>query len=156
MKLWIVAVGQRTPAWIEAGYEEFVKRMPREMPVQLVEIKPEPRGGNKNVDSLRAAEAARIRNALPARARVVALDERGEDVTTGQLSEKLRRWMEGGDDVAFLVGGPDGLSPELKAEAAEMLRLSSLTLPHAVVRVILAEQLYRAASILRGHPYHRE
>lgn len=156
MKLWIVAVGQRMPAWIEAGYEEFVKRMPREMPVQLVEIKPEPRSGNRNSDSLKAAEAARIRNALPVRARVVALDERGKDLTTGQLSEKLKRWMEGGDDVAFLVGGPDGLSPELKAGAAEVLRLSSLTLPHAMVRVILAEQLYRAASILKGHPYHRE
>jgi 23S rRNA (pseudouridine1915-N3)-methyltransferase len=156
MKLLIVAVGTRMPGWVEEAYGEFAKRMPRELPLHLVEVKAEPRTTGKPADALMAAEAQRIVATLPARCRRVVLDERGADVTTRQLAERLAGWMEQGDDVAIIIGGPDGLAQDLKAGADERLRLSSLTLPHAMVRVLLAEQLYRAMSLLRNHPYHRE
>ena len=156
MKLLVAAVGTRMPPWAEEAFAEFAKRMPRELPLELKEIKTEPRSGGKPVEALLAAEAGRIRAALPARSRVAALDERGADLSTQQLAARLRQWMETGDDVAFVIGGPDGLAPDLKSAADETLRLSSLTLPHALARVLLAEALYRAASLLKGHPYHRE
>lgn len=156
MKLLAVAVGTRMPAWADAAFDEFARRMPRELPLELKEIKAEPRSGGKPVEALLAAEAGRIRAALPARCRLVALDERGADLATPQLAARLRQWMETGDDVALVIGGPDGLAPDLKSAAAETLRLSSLTLPHALARVVLAEALYRAASVLKNHPYHRE
>lgn len=152
----MVAVGTRMPDWIEAGYQEFAKRMPREMPLQLVEVKAEPRTTGKKTEALMAAEAQRIAAALPPRCRRVILDERGADLTTRQLAQRMSGWMEGGSDVALIIGGADGLAPEIKESADEMLRLSSLTLPHALVRVLLAEQLYRALSLLKNHPYHRE
>lgn len=155
MKLLIAAVGTRMPAWVEDAYADFAKRMPREMPMELMEVKAEPRTGGKPVAALLAAEAVRLRSALPARCRRVVLDERGKDVTTQDLAQRLENWLACGDDVAILIGGPDGLDPDLKHEAAESLRLSSLTLPHALVRVLLAEALYRASSVLKGHPYHR-
>ncbi|MEY4592907.1 MAG: hypothetical protein RIR18_1802 [Pseudomonadota bacterium] len=129
--------------------------MPRELAVNLVEVKPETRG-SKTREQLMAAEKARIRAALPSGVRLIALDERGSDLTTKKLAERLEVWMQEGGDVAFLIGGADGLDPELKAEAAEMIRLSSLTLPHGMAKLILCEQLYRAASVLKNHPYHRE
>lgn len=156
MKLIIAAVGTRMPAWVETGYTDFARRMPRELPVQLVEIKAEPRTTGKTVEAMMAAEAARIEAALPPRCRRVILDERGQDLTTRELARRLEAWQGGGEDVAFIVGGPDGLDPALKASAAERLRLSSLTLPHALVRPLLAEALYRAWSLLHNHPYHRE
>ena len=156
MKLLAVAVGTRLPAWADAAFAEFARRMPRELPLELKEIRAEPRSGGKPVEALLAAEAGRIRAALPARCRLVALDERGADLATPQLAARLRQWMESGDDVALVIGGPDGLAPDLKSAAAETLRLSSLTLPHALARVVLAEALYRAASVLKNHPYHRE
>lgn len=156
MKLLLVAVGTRMPDWVEAGYAEFAKRMPRELPLQLVEVKAEPRTTGKTVEAMMAAEAQRLEAALPERCRRVILDERGADLTTVKLAERLSRWMEDGRDVALIVGGPDGLAPSLKASADEGLRLSSLTLPHALVRVLLAEQMYRAMSVLKNHPYHRE
>ncbi len=156
MKLAVIAVGMRMPSWADEAFAEFAKRMPRELPLELKEIKTEPRSIGKPVDALLAAEAGRIKTALPARSRVVALDERGADLSTSQLAGRLRQWMETGDDVAFVIGGPDGLAPDIKVMAAEALRLSSLTLPHALARVVLAEALYRAASLLKGHPYHRE
>lgn len=156
MKLLAVAVGTRLPAWADAAFAEFARRMPRELPLELKEIKAEPRSGGKPVEALLAAEAGRIRAALPARCRLVALDERGADLATPQLAARLRQWMETGDDVALVIGGPDGLAPDFKTAAAETLRLSSLTLPHALARVVLAEALYRAASLLKNHPYHRE
>ncbi len=156
MKLIVAAVGTRMPAWVNEAYAEFAKRMPRESSLQLQEIKAEPRSGGKSVEAMLSAEAVRIKAALPPRCRLIALDEHAADVTTQQLAARLRLWMEGGDDVAFVIGGPDGLAPEIKADAAESLRLSSLTLPHALVRVLLAEALYRAASLLKNHPYHRE
>jgi 23S rRNA (pseudouridine1915-N3)-methyltransferase len=154
--LLIVAVGIRMPHWVCDGYEEFARRMPRELALELVEIKPEPRSSGKPLAALLAAEAARIAQALPARCRRVVLDERGQDMTTQQLAGLIETWMGEGEDVAFIIGGADGLAPEVKAAARATLRLSSLTLPHALVRVVLAEQLYRAVSLLRNHPYHRD
>ena len=155
MKLLVVAVGTRMPAWAAGGFDEFARRMPRELPLQLVEVKAEPRTTGKTVEAMMAAEAARIEAALPARCRRVILDEHGTDVTTRDLAQRIEDW-QGGGDVALIVGGPDGLSPALKATAHERLRLSSLTLPHALVRPLLAEAIYRAWSVLKNHPYHRE
>ncbi|MFN4148442.1 MAG: 23S rRNA (pseudouridine(1915)-N(3))-methyltransferase RlmH [Rhodocyclaceae bacterium] len=156
MRLVVVAVGARQPGWVSAGFTEYAKRMPRELSLELVEIKPEPRTTAKNVAALLAAEARRIEAALPARCRRVVLDERGEALDTRALAKRLAAWMNIGDDVALLIGGPDGLDPALKADADETLRLSSLTLPHGLARVVLAEALYRAHSLNTGHPYHRE
>jgi 23S rRNA (pseudouridine1915-N3)-methyltransferase len=156
MKLLVVAVATRPPAWVEEGWAEYAKRMPRELPLQLIEVKPEARSGGKTPAAMMAAEAQRIEAALTSRIRRVVLDERGDAPTTRQLAERLQAWQQEGDDVAFIIGGPDGLDPALKASAHERMRLSSLTLPHALVRVILAEALYRAHSLLKGHPYHRE
>jgi 23S rRNA (pseudouridine1915-N3)-methyltransferase len=156
VKLLVVAVGTRLPDWMDAGFAEYAKRMPRELPLELVEIKPEPRTTGKPVDAMMAAEAKRIEAALPARCRRIALDERGDAPDTRALTQKLDQWLDGGDDVAFLIGGPDGLDPALKQGAHERLRLSSLTLPHGLARVVLAEALYRAHSLRSGHPYHRD
>lgn len=156
MKLIIAAIGTRMPAWVETGFADFARRMPRELPLQLLEIKAEPRTTGKTVGAMMAAEAARIEAALPPRCRRVILDERGQDLTTRELARRLEAWMAGGEDVVLIVGGPDGLDPTLKASATESLRLSSLTLPHALVRPLLAEALYRAWSLLKNHPYHRE
>ncbi|MDY0073504.1 MAG: 23S rRNA (pseudouridine(1915)-N(3))-methyltransferase RlmH [Thauera sp.] len=155
MKLLMLAVGLRQPAWVEAGFDEFARRMPRELPLQLIEVKAEPRNSGKTADSMMAAEAARIEAALPARCRRVVLDERGSNLSTLDLASRLEAWLADGRDVAFIIGGPDGLAADLKASADESLRLSSLTLPHAMVRPLLAEALYRAWTVLRGHPYHR-
>jgi 23S rRNA (pseudouridine1915-N3)-methyltransferase len=152
----MVAVGSRLPDWMNAGFAEYAKRMPRELPLELVEIKPEPRTTGKTVTAMMAAEAKRIEAALPPRCRRVALDERGETLDTQALAQRLGTWHGGGDDIAFLIGGPDGLDPALKAGAHEKLRLSSLTLPHGLARVVLAEALYRAHSLRCGHPYHRD
>ena len=156
MKILLIAVGTRMPAWVDTGFEDFAKRMPRELPLQLVEVKAEPRTTGKTVEAMMAAEAARIEAVLPPRCRRVILDERGEDLTTRKLAQRMENWQNGGDDVALIIGGPDGLAPALKSTAHETMRLSSLTLPHAMVRVMLAEALYRGWSLSRNHPYHRE
>lgn len=156
MKLVIAAVGTRMPDWVQAGFAEFSKRLPRDCPMSLLEVKAEPRTTGKTPAAMMAAEAERLRAALPARRHLVILDEHGSDLTTRQLADRMQQWMRLGDDVAFVIGGPDGLDPGLKAEANEKMRLSSLTLPHAMVRVLLAEALYRAWSLLNHHPYHRE
>ncbi|MDR3087966.1 MAG: 23S rRNA (pseudouridine(1915)-N(3))-methyltransferase RlmH [Azoarcus sp.] len=156
MKLILVAVGHRMPGWVEAGFEDFARRMPRELPLELIEVKTEARNSGKTSGAMMDAEATRIEAVLPARCRRVILDERGADLTSMALAQRLEEWRQGGEDIAFIVGGPDGLSPALKASARESIRLSSLTLPHALVRPLLAEALYRAWSIARHHPYHRE
>ena len=156
MRLLIIAVGTRMPGWVDEAFGDFAKRMPRECALELVEVKAEPRSGGKTAEQMMAAEAERIRAALPARARLVILDERGEDLSTKSLAQRLERWLGEGDDVALVIGGPDGLDPSLKQAAHEKIRLSSLTLPHAMVRVLLAEALYRAWSVTKNHPYHRE
>ena len=155
MKLWLVAVGQRQPAWAETAYADFAKRFPPEMRLELKAVKAEPRGG-KTAEQLMAAEATRIDAAVPRGARRVVLDEHGTRLTTTQLSQRLTAWQRDGRDVALLIGGPDGLDATLKASADETLRLSDLTLPHAFVRVLLAEALYRAWTVMVNHPYHRE
>lgn len=155
----MAAVGTRLPEWMNAGFAEYAKRMPRELPLELVEIKPEPRTTGKTVAAMMAAEAKRIEAALPPRCRRVALDERGATLDTQALAQRLGAWQDGQDgygDIAFLIGGPDGLDPALKQGAHEQLRLSALTLPHGLARVVLAEALYRAHSLRSGHPYHRE
>jgi 23S rRNA (pseudouridine1915-N3)-methyltransferase len=156
MRLIVAAVAQRAPDWVAAGWAEYAKRMPRELPLELLEIKPEARTSGKTAEAMMALEAVRIDAQLPAGCHRVALDERGEAPTTRQLASHLAKWMASGDNVAFIIGGPDGLDPRIKHTAHETMRLSSLTLPHALVRVILAEALYRAASVLKGHPYHRD
>ncbi|KIG11037.1 23S rRNA (pseudouridine(1915)-N(3))-methyltransferase RlmH [Caballeronia concitans] len=155
MKLVILAVGHKMPDWITNGFDEYAKRMPPELRIELKEIKPEQRSSGRNAESVMAAERQRIEAALPKNARVIALDERGRDWTTMQLANALPGWQQDGRDVAFVIGGADGLAPEVKARAEIMLRVSSLTLPHGMVRVLLAEQLYRAWSITQNHPYHR-
>lgn len=156
MKLAILAVGHRLPDWVAEGCQEYLKRMPREMPVAVHEIKPEPRSGGKTREQLMAAEKQRLQAALPHNARIIALDERGDNLTTLQLAQRLEQWMQDGRDVAFLIGGADGLDPTLKVQADGLLRLSSLTLPHAFARLMLCEQIYRAWSVIHNHPYHRE
>ena len=155
MKLLLVAVGQRQPAWADTAYADFAKRFPPELRLELKAVKAEPRGA-RTAAQLMAAEAVRLAAAIPKGARRVVLDERGARLGTAQLAERLAAWMADGRDVALLVGGPDGLDAALKASADETLRLSDLTLPHAFVRVLLAEALYRAWTVLVGHPYHRE
>jgi len=155
VKLWLVAVGQRQPAWAEAAYDDFAKRFPPELRLELKAVKAETRG-SKTAEQLMAAEATRIEAALPRGVRRVVLDERGARLSTVQLAERLRAWMGDGRDAALIVGGPDGLAAPLKASADETLRLSDLTLPHAFVRVLLAEALYRAWTVTVNHPYHRE
>ncbi|MBL8491658.1 MAG: 23S rRNA (pseudouridine(1915)-N(3))-methyltransferase RlmH [Rhodocyclaceae bacterium] len=156
MKLLVIAVGTRMPGWVDEGWRDFSRRMPRELATELVEVKAEPRTGGKTLQALLAAEEARLRQALPTACRRVVLDERGRDLSTRALSERLEAWMADGRDVAFMIGGPDGLSERLKADGDESIRLSSLTLPHALVRILLAEALYRSVSLLKGHPYHRD
>jgi len=155
MRLLVVAVGQRQPAWAETAWDDFAKRFPPELRLELKALKAEPRAG-KSPQQCMAAEAARFEAAIPKGVRRVLLDERGTRLTTQQLSDRLRFWLGDGRDVALLVGGPDGIAPELKASADESFRLSDLTLPHAFARVLLAEALYRAWSVTAGHPYHRE
>jgi 23S rRNA (pseudouridine1915-N3)-methyltransferase len=155
MKLLVVAVGARMPGWIDEAFNEYVKRMPRGLKTELIEIRPEPRSGGKTPEQLMQAEAARIERAVPRGAFRVALDERGNEMTTGELARWLDARRREGRDLAFLVGGADGLHNETKRTAQARLRLSAMTLPHGLARVLLAEQLYRAASILGNHPYHR-
>ena len=155
MKLWLVTVGHKMPDWITAGFNEYAKRMPREAKTELVEIKPEPRTTGKSVAQMMEAEAQRILAALPQDALRIALDERGASWTTRQLADRMRQWMGEGRDVAFIIGGADGLHESVK-NGAQLLALSAMTLPHGMVRVLLAEQLYRAYSLLHNHPYHRE
>ena len=146
MKLWVVAVGHKMPQWVETATQDYVKRMPRDCAIEIKELKP---------DISPAKEAIKIREALPKNALIIALDERGKDISTAQMAEQLGHWRTLGTDVVLLIGGADGLDASIKEEAQTMWRLSSLTLPHAMARVLLVEQLYRAWTILQGHPYHR-
>ena len=155
MRLLIVAVGQRVPDWAQTAWDDYAKRFPHELKVELKAVKTEPRG-SKTLETLFAAERARIEAAIPKGSRIVALDERGTTMTTVALAGKLKDWQLGGDDVALVIGGPDGLEPAFRQAAHERIRLSDLTLPHAFARVLLIEQLYRAWSVNANHPYHRE
>jgi len=156
MKLIIVSVGHKMPDWITTGFNEYTKRMPREAKIELLEIKPEPRTTGKTTAQIMAAEAQRILAALPQNCWRIAMDEHGAQPTTKQLAVQMQDWMREGRDVAFIVGGADGLHDSVKQAAQQLMALSALTLPHAFVRVLLAEQLYRAHSLMHNHPYHRE
>ena len=155
MRLFILAVGHKMPGWIETAFAEYAKRMPPELRIELKEIKPEQRSNSRTAETVMAAEAQRLDAALPRGCRLVCLDERGQDLTTMRLAQSLTTWQQDGRDVAFVIGGADGLDPTFKSKADTLIRLSSLTLPHGMVRVLLAEQLYRAWSINANHPYHR-
>jgi len=154
MRITVVAVAQRQPRWAEEAIADFRTRFPSDFAVTLKEVKPEPRAGQP-VERLLAAEAERLRAATPAGSLVVALDERGTDWTTLQFAEAIRGWRDASETVTFAIGGPDGLDAGFKRQARMLLRLSSLTLPHTLARVVLLEQLYRVWSILAGYPYHR-
>jgi 23S rRNA (pseudouridine1915-N3)-methyltransferase len=155
MKLRVVALGHRMPAWVAAGWDDYARRMPRAFALELVELKPEPRDRGKPVAQLLGAEAVRVAAACKG-ARVIALDEDGELWTTRMLAEMLSRWRDEARDAALVIGSADGLADTVKRDAAAVVAISALTLPHGLVRVVVAEQLYRAASLLAGHPYHRE
>jgi len=155
VKLRIVALGHRMPAWVGMAYGEYAKRLPREYEVELVELKPASRDSGKSAAQLLAAEGPRIRAACVS-CTVVALDERGSAWTTRELAQRLQGWRDSSRDVAFVIGSADGLDDAVKRDASAVLALSALTLPHGLARVILIEQLYRAASVLSGHPYHRD
>ena len=160
MKLHILAIGHKPPAWVVAGFEDYVRRMPREARIEVTEIKPAPRSRQvlsaASICRLLAVEKSRFLAVLPPGCVRIALDERGKQLTTAELARKLALWMQGGQDIAFMIGSADGLDQELKAGADLLLGLSAMTLPHAMVRVLLAEQLYRAMSMIQNHPYHRE
>ncbi|MFJ5445944.1 23S rRNA (pseudouridine(1915)-N(3))-methyltransferase RlmH [Methylobacillus methanolivorans] len=155
MKLRIISVGHKMPDWVQSACNEYTKRMPREMSVDIVEIKPDKRASGKNAEVVQEAEAKRILEAA-GRDYLVALDERGQEVTTLQLADKMRGWMESGRDVSLVIGGADGLHDSLKRQADWLWSLSKLTMPHGMVRVMLSEQLYRGLSVINNHPYHRE
>ncbi|MDO9419532.1 MAG: 23S rRNA (pseudouridine(1915)-N(3))-methyltransferase RlmH [Herminiimonas sp.] len=155
MQLVIAAVGHKMPAWIESGFNEYAKRMPSDCRILLKEIKPVERSGSKTAETAMALERTKIEAAVPKGARIIALDEHGKDLTSVQLSQLLKQWQQEGGDVTFVIGGADGLDADFKKNADMLIRISSLTLPHGMVRVMLAEQLYRAWSITQNHPYHR-
>lgn len=155
MNIHLIAVGEKMPAWVKQGYDEYAKRMPRECALKLVEIAPGKRGKNADIARAMRDEGQRMLAAVPKGARVIALEVNGREWSTEQLSQQLDNWMAGGQDVVLLVGGPEGLSDEARALASQQWSLSPLTLPHPLVRVLLSEQLYRAWSILNNHPYHR-
>lgn len=155
LRVKLIAVGTRMPSWVKEGYAEYAERLPRECRLELIEIPVAERGKNADVARLRQAEGARILKSVRRDDRVIALDERGESLTTLQWAQVLREWMAGGRDAALLIGGPDGHAPEVLQRADRRWSLSKLTLPHALVRVLVAEQLYRAWSVTAGHPYHR-
>ena len=155
MKHWIFVVGHRPPRWVRDGYDEYVKRLPKGIRLEIFEIKPVLRTRSCSVEKNCIEEGERILRALPADVHIIALDFQGKDLDTGGLASYIAQWQKDGIDVAWIIGGADGLSPAVRRHAHEVIRLSALTLPHDLVRVVLAEALYRASSYLQGHPYHR-
>jgi 23S rRNA (pseudouridine1915-N3)-methyltransferase len=154
VKISIAAVGQRQPQWADAAIDAFIKRFPPGFAVTIKDVKAEVRAGQPT-ERILDAEALRLRAAIPSAAIVVALDERGQDWTTARFAQQIAQWRDASETVAFVIGGPDGLAPDLKRDARLLLRLSSMTLPHALARLLLVEQIYRAWSLLTNHPYHR-
>lgn len=154
MKLRLIAVGTRMPAWVRDGFEEYAGRMPREARLELVEIPVAERGKNADVARLKRLEGEKIAKLLRD-AYVIAFDEGGESLSSLQWSRALAGWMQAGRDIALVIGGPDGLASEVLARADRKWSLSRLTLPHALVRILIAEQLYRAWTLMTNHPYHR-
>lgn len=155
MLIHLIAVGTRMPDWIEAGFQEYAKRMPPESKVKLLEIAAGKRGKNSDIKRLTQQEGEKMLAAIPKGAKVVVLDVLGKAISTEALAEELKNWQSSGQDIAILIGGPEGLAPDCLNVAEHKISLSKLTLPHPLVRVVLAEQLYRASTILKGHPYHK-
>ncbi|CAM5193310.1 23S rRNA (pseudouridine(1915)-N(3))-methyltransferase RlmH [Oligella ureolytica] len=156
MKTTVIAVGHRMPDWVKAAWQDYAKRLPNDCSVELKEIKAEPRTSGKTPEQMMAAEAKRIQTAIPPHNLVLVLDERGKDLSTQNLATMLGNWIDNQQDVTLIIGGPDGIDADFKNSITQKIRLSSLTLPHPMVRVLLVEQIYRAWSILNNHPYHRE
>ena len=156
MRIHLLAVGTRMPAWVEAGYAEYAKRLPPDLKLTLKEIPLLRRGGTAQLQRELAQEGAHLQAAIPAGCHVVSLEVEGELWSTAELARQLQRWLSDGRDICLLIGGPDGLPTAIRNLARQRWSLSALTFPHALVRVLVAEQLYRAWSLLRGHPYHRE
>jgi len=155
MRVRVIAIGQKLPSWIETGCDEYVKRMPREWSFELVALKSAPRvEGRPAADAMRA-EAKLIDAAIPAGYWRIVADEHGKQVTTAEMAGLIRAWRQDGRDVAWIIGGADGLDRSIKDGANQSIALSALTLPHGLARLLLVEQLYRASSLLQGHPYHR-
>lgn len=156
MHLHLVAVGKRMPAWVNAGYTEYAKRFTANFRLQLIEIEPAKRTKNSDITRVIQQEGEQILKAIPPNSRIIALHDRGQQWDTPTLAKQIEGWQLDGRDVSLLIGGPDGLAPDCLKKAELQWSLSKLTFPHPLVRIIVAEQLYRATSLLRGHPYHRE
>jgi 23S rRNA (pseudouridine1915-N3)-methyltransferase len=156
MRLKLIALGHNQPRWVIEGTDEYAKRFPADWPFELTELKPERRASNRSTESILATEAERIRTQVPKQSLLIALDERGEQLTTRALSVQLQLWSREAPSATFVIGSADGLDEILKNEARNRIGLSRLTLPHGMARVMLTEQLYRAVSLLSGHPYHRD
>lgn len=155
MQIYLIAIGEKMPSWVQQGFAEYAKRMPRECALKLVEISPGKRGKNADIARAMRDEGQRMCAAIPKGAKVIALEIGGRTWSTEQLAQQMDHWLAGGQDIALLIGGPEGLSDEARAAAHQQWSLSALTLPHPLVRVVLSEQLYRAWSLLNNHPYHR-
>ena len=155
VKLTVVALGHKMPLWVQAGFEEYRKRMPSEARMELIELKPEDRA-SKVMAKVLEQESIRIDAAVPRQAERIVLDERGTPLTTAMLAAWMKVWMAEGISPCFIIGSADGLAPEVKRSAKKLVALSGCTLPHGMVRIMLAEQLYRAWSLMQNHPYHRE
>ena len=156
MVIHFITVGQKMPKWVQEGYAEYAKRLPKSCALKLIELPMAQRGKTNSVEKMKTEEAKRITAAIPKGARIIVLDEHGKQVTTKGLANKLEEWLGGGQDIALIVGGPDGLEQSLIDAAQWKWGLSNLTLPHPMVRILVAEQLYRAWSVTQNHPYHRE
>ena len=155
MLIHLIAIGTRMPAWVEQGFQEYAKRMPPESKIKLLEIAAGKRAKNSDIKRLTQQEGEKMLAAIPKGAKVVALDVLGKACSTEALAQELKNWQSSGQDIALLIGGPEGLAPDCLQLAEQKISLSNLTLPHPLVRVVLAEQLYRATTILKGHPYHK-
>ncbi len=155
MKIHLIAIGKKMPEWVNTGFSEFSKRMPPELQINLIEITPSVRNKSTPIKKNLKEEGERIQSAIPPNSRLIILDEKGKNFSSIELSKKMEAWLPLGQDISLIIGGTDGLDDRIKQKADETWSLSSFTLPHALVRVVIAEQLYRGWSILQGHPYHR-
>ena len=155
MKAVLIAVGERAPDWVASGFAEYQKRLSHWLPFSLLEISPGLRGKGRDPNRAIADEGARVLAGIPKNSHVLTLDGRGKPFSSEQLARRLEAWRQSGRDLALLIGGPEGHAPEVLAAADESWSLGPLTLPHMLVRLVVAEQVYRAASLLANHPYHR-
>lgn len=156
MQIDLIAVGKKMPTWIESGFKEYAKRLPKNINFKLIEITPATRSKNNNADNYKQKEQEKIEAVLSTKSIIIALDERGKSINSQQLANQLQSWNDDNQHISLIIGGADGLSEPLKKKATQLWSLSAMTLPHGLVRVMIAEQIYRAWSITQNHPYHRE